>query len=625
MSFTRNRKDRGEKQPNGASHAPARDPELARQTTSSDAASPIHISPTGLRVQRQADPAAAGSPAPAAAGADAPARAPGAPGGALIVEDGTPDLQPGQMPKSAFIALLRAEVEAAVQAELEGTAWAVAGCPWVDYWFGHYAGQSAAHGERALFAYAPGCAGASNAAACIPIAVARVREAVQRWARPGEGQPGVDSGEMPKEGTASTEGAAPGLATAVKGTSSDEGGAQLFFKDEGGARAPANPAAVAARLGPGTGLDAGVRARMEGAFGQDFSSVRVHTDARSTRVASDLQATAFTVGRDIVFSRGKYAPGTLRGDALLAHELAHVVQQRGGSRAGGASASMDAPGTSLEQEADRAALEAMQAIHGRTAASDVAVKGLLPGAAGLRIQRCKSDEEPKKVEKTEPELTPVCPTKDGLHFFPGQQLLVYIKGGKAVAQYPARGGPPASKPGGALPADPTTEGEFLLLKEEAYRTQTWKWSRIAWGTQIKDTGSDVQYRLKRDKETWASVADYGFTRDEILKRHQALYGTQVIPSTWIFNDFGPKAFRYYRDVNKNRQYDERVDQLMPDMLHTTPDDEAQVKRGQPVTLTDSHGCVHLKPGDRDDMIGRGILAPGTPFIVHPYTEKYQCP
>ncbi len=64
-------------------------------------------------------------------------------------------------------------------------------------------------------------------------------------------------------------------------------------------------------------------------FGQDFGEVRIHTDGQAAEVASDLEARAFTVGRDVVFGAGEHAPETTEGKRLLAHELTHVVQQAG--------------------------------------------------------------------------------------------------------------------------------------------------------------------------------------------------------------------------------------------------------------------------------------------------------
>jgi outer membrane protein OmpA-like peptidoglycan-associated protein len=67
---------------------------------------------------------------------------------------------------------------------------------------------------------------------------------------------------------------------------------------------------------------------MESAFGRDFSHVRVHTDAPAAASARALRARAFTLGSDIAFAAGRYAPSTPAGRSLIAHELAHVVQQQ---------------------------------------------------------------------------------------------------------------------------------------------------------------------------------------------------------------------------------------------------------------------------------------------------------
>jgi outer membrane protein OmpA-like peptidoglycan-associated protein len=82
---------------------------------------------------------------------------------------------------------------------------------------------------------------------------------------------------------------------------------------------------------PGQALDAGTRSFMEPRFNHDFSGVRVHTDNRASESATAVSALAFTVGNNIVFTSGQYAPSTLEGRRLLAHELTHVVQQGGRS------------------------------------------------------------------------------------------------------------------------------------------------------------------------------------------------------------------------------------------------------------------------------------------------------
>ncbi|HEX8146412.1 MAG TPA: DUF4157 domain-containing protein [Pyrinomonadaceae bacterium] len=105
------------------------------------------------------------------------------------------------------------------------------------------------------------------------------------------------------------------------------------------------------------GLDAGTRSLMESAFGESFGDVRVHTGGEAERMNEELGARAVTRGRDLYFDRGEYDPSTAEGRRLLAHELAHVVQQSGeASRAAG---SVNRPGDSHEQEADRAAREVL--------------------------------------------------------------------------------------------------------------------------------------------------------------------------------------------------------------------------------------------------------------------------
>lgn len=85
----------------------------------------------------------------------------------------------------------------------------------------------------------------------------------------------------------------------------------------------------------GQPLDLATRDLMESRFGHNFSHVRIHADEQAARHARVMRARAYTSGRDIVFGPGQYAPETNHGKKLLAHELAHVVQQsRGGNKPG---------------------------------------------------------------------------------------------------------------------------------------------------------------------------------------------------------------------------------------------------------------------------------------------------
>ena len=103
----------------------------------------------------------------------------------------------------------------------------------------------------------------------------------------------------------------------------------------------------------GQALDAQTRAQMEPRLGHDFSRVRIHTDARAAESAREVNALAYTMERDIVFNTGQYAPHSRAGQTLIAHELAHVVQQ---SNAGTTNASaISQPNDPFERDADRAA------------------------------------------------------------------------------------------------------------------------------------------------------------------------------------------------------------------------------------------------------------------------------
>lgn len=109
------------------------------------------------------------------------------------------------------------------------------------------------------------------------------------------------------------------------------------------------PTRTIGRLGPGQAFTGAARQQMESGFGASFGDVRIHTDSAAGRVARERGALAVTVGRHVVFAPGRYQLDTLDGQALLAHELAHTIQQRSGGTVG-ASAEKD-----YEEDADSAA------------------------------------------------------------------------------------------------------------------------------------------------------------------------------------------------------------------------------------------------------------------------------
>ena len=163
--------------------------------------------------------------------------------------------------------------------------------------------------------------------------------------------------------------------------------------------------------GSGQPLDPATRAFMEPRFGHDFGAVRVHTDARAGQSARSVNALAYTVGRDLVFGAGQYAPSTAAGQKLIAHELAHTIQQRDAfGRMGGLGTSV--PGDALEEEADDAA-------EGVTASDRFSVterapailardtpKGPSPGLTDEEKEQLRMQEEFKKAQSVEKGRTP---------------------------------------------------------------------------------------------------------------------------------------------------------------------------------------------------------------------------
>jgi uncharacterized protein DUF4157 len=130
-----------------------------------------------------------------------------------------------------------------------------------------------------------------------------------------------------------------------------------------------------------TAIDPAVRLNMEQHFGCDFTQVRIHADAASSTAAEALGARAYTFGQDIWFGQGAYDPNSAAGRKLIAHELAHTIQQRGtGAEASGR-------GRSREQEADRAA---QSSLTGNAAPA--------VSASGAVVARQPLDEMPPSIE-----------------------------------------------------------------------------------------------------------------------------------------------------------------------------------------------------------------------------------
>ena len=134
---------------------------------------------------------------------------------------------------------------------------------------------------------------------------------------------------------------------------------------------------------PGTGLDADARSFFEPRFGQDLSGIRVHADAKAAESAHAVDALAYTVGRDMVFARGQYAPHTTAGRHLLAHEITHTLQQ-GHERP---------PSSGLRIEDAASAAE-----HEGAATADAIMNGMAPAVTRKEVSVARQKPAPAPVK-----------------------------------------------------------------------------------------------------------------------------------------------------------------------------------------------------------------------------------
>jgi hypothetical protein len=317
------------------------------------------------------------------------------------------------MRRSAFLAELRAAVCGAADRSLSEAGQSTEGCPWLEYWMAYYSSQGASHIEGAIRKFAPEAATATSARDYIPIVAERVRQGAARYA---------ESGEIPDVPQDMTGAMALGGMVAFKGR-------------EGGARPPRSVPAIRRELGAGQPLEGGVRSQMESAFGAGFSHVRFHSDGRAARLSNDLNARAFTVGEHVAFGAGEYRPGTLVGNALIAHELAHVLQQRDASPSRAGERIEDGARQPIEEDADRSAAEAVLSMWTRTSSAAMTFPSVAVPRfkSGLALRRCKGkegDSDPKRFEEIKKVLQETPTGRDALKTMEDYKVGVrFVKGG----------------------------------------------------------------------------------------------------------------------------------------------------------------------------------------------------
>jgi hypothetical protein len=200
---------------------------------------------------------------------------------------------------------------------------------------------------------------------------------------------------------------------------------------------------------------------------------------------------------------------------------------------------------------------------------------------------------------------------------------IYVKPGNdvfEVAGGPVGGG--ASEMGGHT-VDATPTGTYVLDHAEHHVTSNWPSSVVPWGAPIRERDEVVEYQVG-GRWVAASGPKGSVTAAIILWRHRS-GGHVTVPiagrlarelfydadghlvGEWKANDFGRWSWNLKRKGVRT-----------PYFIHTTPPDERATEMNQPFELSASHGCLHIRPRDRDRMIERGYLRAGTEVEVARY-------
>ena len=215
----------------------------------------------------------------------------------------------------------------------------------------------------------------------------------------------------------------------------------------------------------------------------------------------------------------------------------------------------------------------------------------------------------------------------------------------------AHGGPEVDRPKDK--ATHTQPGRFIVGSIGGHVSQRWPMSAVPWGTPIRlNARKELEVQLRGGwvllstlpgwKERYPNNpagATAAFTQaynSLMLYERASVYGLPSqdkmpapwngqFPKTWVLNDFGRVAIKYFVDHNGNRKLDGK-EYLLSDFIHTTPNEELETLISKKITplgpmkLSESHGCIHMIPEVLQDWIARKVLVVGATIEVHPYSE-----
>lgn len=233
--------------------------------------------------------------------------------------------------------------------------------------------------------------------------------------------------------------------------------------------------------------------------------------------------------------------------------------------------------------------------------------------------------------------TPASPVstsnKVKLVIYPGEETKenvtvgrIYVVNGGGES-YDIAGGPPTRRllddwP----PAVPTPAGHYVLGNQEHHVSLFWPNSVVPWGVIVRQRNNVIEYQ---SGNRWIAASGstgkvtkailLGCARDKkpcSVKTASRMafdaffddYGRLISP--WAQNDFGPWAWNLKRHGRWTPYY-----------IHTTPKNEAATMAGNAIHLVQSHGCIHIRPSDRDEMMQKGYLRGGVEVQVMSYGQK----
>jgi hypothetical protein len=226
-----------------------------------------------------------------------------------------------------------------------------------------------------------------------------------------------------------------------------------------------------------------------------------------------------------------------------------------------------------------------------------------------------------------------------LYLYPGESTRldgtttghIYVVGGKGES-YEIAAGPAVSSsevgPGGHS-VGVTPAGTYTLGAQAHHTTPNWPMSSIPWGAKLEEKADGlVYYSIVPGKWVAVTGPDGVFTkslgqffdqtpaelrarvrREDYVSQTGSLYADGKLISPWTKNDFGEWSWDLERNGERSPYY-----------IHTTPGDEARYRAGKSSDLANSHGCVHIHPKDRDEMMAKGYLSAGVEVIVKPYGQ-----